>query len=119
MQRAMAVEAEASREARAKVIRVLTKSMAIYTWLLSVFTNISARFNKKCGRDRMVVGFTTTYAFCAYHYYSCEFESRSWRGVLDTTLRDKVFSGLRQSDDFLWVVRFPPTIKRTVTIYLR
>ena len=20
------------------------------------------------GRDRMVVGFTTTYAFCAYHY---------------------------------------------------
>ena len=71
----MAVEAEAGREARAKVIHVLAKSIAIYTWLLSVFTNISARFNKKgCrGRDRMVVGFTTTYAFCAYHYYSCEF----------------------------------------------
>jgi hypothetical protein len=62
MQRAMAVEAEASREARAKVIRVLTKSIAIYTWLLSVFTNISARFNEKCcrGRDRVVVVFTTT-----------------------------------------------------------
>ena len=118
MQRAMAVEAEASREARAKVIRVLTKSMAIYTWLLSVFTNISARFNEKCcrGRDRMAVGFTTTYTFCAYHYYSCEFESRSWRGVLDTTSRDKVFSGLQQSDGFLWVVRFPPPIKLTITI---
>jgi hypothetical protein len=26
----------------------------------------------------------------AYHHLSCEFESRSWRGVLDTTLCDKV-----------------------------
>jgi hypothetical protein len=32
------------------------------------------------GRDRMVVGFTTC----------CEFKPRSWRGVLDTTLCDKV-----------------------------
>jgi len=30
------------------------------------------------------------YAFSAYHYLSCEFASRSWRGVLDTTLCDKV-----------------------------
>ena len=42
------------------------------------------------GRDRMVVGFTTTYAIDAYHHKSCEFETRSWRGVLDTTLCDKV-----------------------------
>jgi hypothetical protein len=42
------------------------------------------------GRDRMIVGFTTACAICAYHHYSCEFEPRSWRGVLDTTLRDKV-----------------------------
>ena len=34
------------------------------------------------GRDRMVVGFTTSYAISAYHYYRCEFESRSWRDVL-------------------------------------
>jgi hypothetical protein len=27
--------------------------------------------------DRMVVGFTTTYAISANHHYSCEFESRS------------------------------------------
>ena len=30
-----------------------------------------------CGRDRMVVGFTTTYAISAYHNYRCEFESPS------------------------------------------
>jgi hypothetical protein len=33
------------------------------------------------GRDRMVVGFTTTYAISAYHHWCCEFESRSGRGV--------------------------------------
>jgi len=31
-------------------------------------------------RDRMVVGFTTTYAISAYHHW-CEFESRSGRGA--------------------------------------
>jgi hypothetical protein len=41
------------------------------------------------GHDRMVVGFTITYAISAYHHYYCEFESRSWRGILDTTLCDK------------------------------
>jgi hypothetical protein len=29
------------------------------------------------GRDRMVVGFTTTYAIHAYHHWSCEYESHS------------------------------------------
>jgi hypothetical protein len=38
------------------------------------------------GRDRMVAGFTTTYAISA----SGEFESHLWQGVLDTTLCDKV-----------------------------
>ena len=42
------------------------------------------------GCDRMVVGFTTTCAISAYHYWSFEFEYCSWRGVLDTTLCDKV-----------------------------
>ena len=31
-----------------------------------------------------------TYAISAYHHQRCEFESRSWRGVLDRTLSDKV-----------------------------
>jgi len=34
-----------------------------------------------CGRDRMVVEFTTTCAISAYHHWCCEFESRSGRGV--------------------------------------
>jgi len=42
------------------------------------------------GRHRMIIGFTTTCAISAYHHKSCEFESRSWRGVLNTTLCDKV-----------------------------
>ena len=41
-------------------------------------------------RDRVVVGFTTTCAISAYHHYSCDFEPRSWRGVLDATLCDQV-----------------------------
>jgi len=34
------------------------------------------------GRNRKVVGFTTTYALSAYHHRYCEFESRSGQGVL-------------------------------------
>ena len=41
-------------------------------------------------RDRMVVGFITTYEISAYHDSICEFEPLSWRGVIDTTLCDKV-----------------------------
>jgi len=43
-------------------------------------------------RDRMVGGFTPTFFICAisaYHHKRCESESRSCRGVLDTTLCDK------------------------------
>ena len=42
------------------------------------------------GGDRMVVGFTITCAISAYYHESCDFEPRSWRGVLDRTLCDKV-----------------------------
>ena len=42
------------------------------------------------GRDRRVVGLTSTCAVSAYHNCCCEFESLSWRDVLDTTLCDKV-----------------------------
>ena len=37
------------------------------------------------GRDRIIVGFTSTYVINAYHHLSNEFEYRSWRGVLDIT----------------------------------
>ena len=52
---------------------------------INIFSSVPCR-----GRDRMVVGFTITYVISAHHHYSCEFESRSWRGVLDTTLCHKV-----------------------------
>jgi hypothetical protein len=43
------------------------------------------------GKDRMAVGFTISCAISAYHHWCCcEFEPRSWRDVLDTTLCDKV-----------------------------
>jgi hypothetical protein len=42
------------------------------------------------GHDRMVVGFTTTYAISTHHHKSCEFEFRSWRAVLDTTFYDNL-----------------------------
>ena len=42
----------------------------------------------------MVVGFTITCAISAYHHSSCELESRSWQGVLDTTLCEDVYQWL-------------------------
>jgi hypothetical protein len=48
----------------------------------------------------------------AYHHYSCEFKPRSWRGVLDATLCDKVCHSLATDR----VLRFPPPIKQTADI---
>jgi hypothetical protein len=65
------------------------------------------------GRDRMVVGFTTTYTIGAYHHW-CEFESRSGRGVQHYVI--KFVSDLWQVGGFLRVLWFPPPIKLTATI---
>ena len=54
--------------------------------------NNTSKAGSRRGRDRMVVRFTTIYAIIAYHHLSCDFESRSWGDVLDTTLWDKVLS---------------------------
>jgi hypothetical protein len=42
------------------------------------------------GRDRMLVGFTTICAVSSYNHQSGDFEPRSWREVLDTTLCEQV-----------------------------
>ena len=47
-------------------------------------------FRSYRGHDHMVVGFTTTCAINVYHHENCEFKPNSWRGVLNTTLYDKV-----------------------------
>ena len=70
------------------------------------------------GRDGIVhvVGFTMTYASSAYHSKRCESESHSWRGVLDTTLCDKIVGDFREVCGFL---RFPPPIKLNTMLYLK
>jgi hypothetical protein len=93
------------------------------------------------GRDRMVVGFITTYYISAYHHWRCEFDSCSLRGVFYTALCYNVCydknilddihnsldfhstfkkslttrSDLRQFSGFLRVLRFPPLIILTAT----
>ena len=42
-------------------------------------------YRGSCGRDHIVVGFTTTYALNTYHNYSCDFESRSCQSVPNIT----------------------------------
>jgi hypothetical protein len=61
--------------------------------------------------DSTVGGFTTTYATSVYHQWSCEFESRSWRDILDTTLWNKYVSDLRQVGGFFHQYNWPPRYK--------
>ena len=65
-------------------------SYIISNEIFQVYSYLIHCSNDRRGRDRMVVGFTITYAINVYHDQSCEFEPRSWRDVLDTTLCDKV-----------------------------
>jgi len=53
--------------------------------------------------DRMVVGFTTTCAISAYYHSSSEFEPHSWQSKLDTTFMMwyKFVSDLRQVGGFM------------------
>jgi hypothetical protein len=69
----------------------------------------------RSGCDRMEVEFTITYAISAYHHYCCEFEYRSLRVVLDTTLC-KFVSDLQHDADSLM---FPPWIKLIAEILLK
>ena len=68
------------------------------------------------GRDRMVVGFTTTYAISVWQHWSCEFESRSGEVYSIKHYVIKFVSDLRQVGGFLRALRFPPPIKLTATI---
>ena len=92
--------------------------------------------HRRWHRDRMVVGFTTTYAISVHHHNSYEFESCSCRGVqlvsITTTVVSsnpvhaevysiqmyviKIVSDLRQVGGFLRLLWCPPSIKLTVTI---
>ena len=58
------------------------------------------------GRNRMLVGFITTYAISAYLMFRVWILIR-W-GILDKTLCDKFVSHLQQVGDSLRLLRFPP-----------
>jgi hypothetical protein len=67
---------------------VLLPLLSLWYWINSFFLKIICKARAyiiktfcRCGRDRMVVGFTTTYAISAYRHWCCEFESRWGRGV--------------------------------------
>ena len=64
----------------------------------------------------MVVGFITTYAISAYHQ-RCECDSRSGEVYLIQHYVIKFVSDLRQVGGFLQVLRLPPPMKLTTTIY--
>ena len=67
-------------------------------------------------RSMMVVGFTNTRAIGANHHQSCEFEPRSWRGVLDATLCDTVRQWLATGWWFSLGTPVSSTIKPFFTI---
>jgi hypothetical protein len=71
------------------------------------------------GRDRMVVGSTTSYAINAYHHKSCEFEFRSAKVYSIQQYVIQFVSDLRQVGGFLWVLQYPSQIKLTATILLK
>ena len=73
-------------------------------------------YRSRRGHDRMVVGYTTTYAISTYPHW-CEFESRSGSGVQHYVI--KFVSDLWQVSGFLWVLWFPPPGKLTTTTKLK
>jgi hypothetical protein len=83
------------------------RSAIMQIWLIKVTLYPQKRGGR--GRDRMVVGFTTTYEISVYHHW-CEFESRSGRGVQHYVI--KFVSDLRQVGGFPRTLRFPPPIKK-------
>ena len=79
-------------------------------------TIISLIKNKEyCGRDRMIVGFTTT---ALVHITTKVVSSNPVHGEVHSIQHYviKFDSDLRQVDGFLRVLRFPPPIQLTVTI---
>ena len=69
----------------------------IYIIIVFVFCSINWYCRDRCGRDRMVVGFTTTYVISAYHHECCELESHSGEVYSIQHYVFKFVSNLQQS----------------------
>jgi len=63
---------------------LLSQKEKLQFYIFKVSIDVSAQGRR--GRDRMVVGLSTTCAIMPYRHQSREFESGVWRGVLDTII---------------------------------
>jgi hypothetical protein len=84
---------------------------------IPITLGLSTMSGGRLGRDRMVVGFTTTYTIpvSTYHHWSWEFEPRSGEVYSIQHYVIKFVSYLRQVGSFLWALRSPPPIKVALT----
>jgi hypothetical protein len=78
------------------------KSLHMFSLLINLCQSIIWKFGwgvrgRGCGRDRMVVGFSTTYAIPCLSPLTLRVRIPLRRGVLDTTLYDKLVSDFRRS----------------------
>jgi len=64
-----------------RITQLAAKLLNSGLYLLTFIFIIHLFLRGRHGRDRMVVGFTTTYVISAYQHWCCEFESRSGRGA--------------------------------------
>ena len=98
----------------------LTKNLIQWLWIdyidwkmKTFYETNKSEFNPTI--DIVIVAFEL-YAISAYHHWCYEFESRSGRGVQHYVIN--IVIDLRQVGGFLRVLRFPPPIKLTATIYV-
>jgi hypothetical protein len=85
--------------------------------LLDVKQQLIIRWQGRCDRDRMEVGFTTICTISAYHHYKIVISNPIHGDVYSIQhYVIKFVSDLRQVGGFFRVVRFPPSRKLTATI---
>ena len=77
---------------------LITLEIILSAYYNTFLYHIHCRKRGRRGRDRMVVGFTTTYAISSYYHWCWEFESLSGRDVQHYAI--KFVSDLRQVGGF-------------------
>jgi hypothetical protein len=98
------------------VIHTCTGRRGLSRLILWACLSILQPIKSRGRRDRVVAGFTPTYAISAYHHKRFEFEPRSSEVYSTQEYVIKFLSDLRSVCGFLRVLRCPPPIKRTATI---
>ena len=98
-----------------RVLILVSNKYCVASIIDSTKTKIAQSGGRRV-RDRMVVGFTTTYAISDYHLKRCEIESHSSVVYSIQHYVIKSVSDLLQVGGFLRVLRFPPSIKLTAAI---